>query len=203
MDIQSKKLKWLFFAAGVAPIVAMSVAGGTSAVADENGGPAVRAEVSVKASPAEVWRAWSTSEGAQTFFAPKANIELVVGGPYEIFFNPADERMSTKGMKVREFTPERMISFEWRAPADMANMPGDGTWVVVDLRPESGGTTHVAVRQLGWKSAAEYGLAVKHFSQGWSEALQRLQRRFVQGPIDWPAEAMMWKERQKKQSALS
>jgi uncharacterized protein YndB with AHSA1/START domain len=104
-------------------------------------------------------------------------------------------------MKVRGFTPERMISFEWRAPADMANMPGDGTRVVVELRPESGGTTHVTLRQLGWKGIADYDLAVKHYSQRWSEALQRLQRRFAQGPIDWPAEAMMWQERQKKLSA--
>ena len=27
-------------------------------------------------------------------------LDKSVGGPYEIFFNPADERMSTKGRKV-------------------------------------------------------------------------------------------------------
>lgn len=195
-----KNRKLVFFTWVTASVVAIGIGNVASAASDEASGHALRAEVSVSASPAEVWRAWSTSEGAQTFFAPKANIELAVGGLYEIFFNPADERLSTKGMKVVGFTPERMISFGWRAPADMANMPGDGTWVIVELQPESGGTTHVTVRQVGWQSAADYDLAVKHYSRGWAEALQRLQRRFAQGPIDWPAEAMLWQERQKNEA---
>lgn len=201
MNSNTSKMKSLLLVCGMAPIVTLGLAGGASAAADEPGGSALRIEAAVEASSAEVWRAWSTSEGAQTFFAPKANIELVVGGPYEIFFNPVDERMSTKGMKVLGFIPERMISFGWKAPADMADMPGDGTWVVVELQPETAGTTHVTLRHLGWTSTADYELAVKHFSQGWAEALQRLQRRFAQGPIDWPAEAMMWQERQKTQSS--
>jgi uncharacterized protein YndB with AHSA1/START domain len=162
---------------------------------------ALRAEASIKASPAEVWRAWTTSDGAQTFFAPKANIQLDVGGPYEIYFNPANERMSTKGMKVLSFAPEQRISFQWNAPGDVANMPGDGTWVVVELRPEGAGATHVTLSHLGWKSAADLDHAFAHFSQGWAEALQRLNRRFADGPIDWQAEAMMWKERQKSATA--
>jgi hypothetical protein len=60
----------------------------------------VRVEATVAAAVASVWRAWTTSQGAETFFAERANIDLRLGGPYEIFFNPADERMSTKGRKV-------------------------------------------------------------------------------------------------------
>jgi len=41
----------------------------------------VGVEVTVKAAVAEVWRVWTTSEGAEEFFAEKANIRLAIGGP--------------------------------------------------------------------------------------------------------------------------
>jgi hypothetical protein len=44
----------------------------------------LRKEVTVAAAVDDVWTAWTTSEGARTFFAPEANIRLEPGGPYEI-----------------------------------------------------------------------------------------------------------------------
>jgi uncharacterized protein YndB with AHSA1/START domain len=44
-------------------------------------------EVVVKASVESVWHAWTTPEDAVTFFAPKANIRLAVGGPYELYLD--------------------------------------------------------------------------------------------------------------------
>ncbi len=70
----------------------------------------IRQEALVAASVAEAWRAWSTSEGAREFFAPQANIALEVGGPYEIFFDPADETQGTKGLKLLSYAPLEMIS---------------------------------------------------------------------------------------------
>ncbi|HEV7920980.1 MAG TPA: SRPBCC domain-containing protein [Thermoanaerobaculia bacterium] len=45
----------------------------------------IEREVAVHASRAEVWKAWTTVEGAR-FFAPAADIELRPGGAYEIYF---------------------------------------------------------------------------------------------------------------------
>jgi uncharacterized protein YndB with AHSA1/START domain len=78
----------------------------------------IHAEVVVNAPQSEVWLAWATDEGARTFLAPKTNIDTRIGGPYEIFFNPADDRMSTKGMKVLSYVPGEMLSFEWCLPKD-------------------------------------------------------------------------------------
>lgn len=58
-------------------------------------------DVAINAPIASVWSAWTTSQGAQTFFAENANIDLRIGGPYEIFFNSADDRMSTKELAQR------------------------------------------------------------------------------------------------------
>ena len=49
---------------------------------------AIETEVIVPASLAEVWDGWTTAQGVATFLGPRARIELAVGGPYEIYFDP-------------------------------------------------------------------------------------------------------------------
>ena len=75
----------------------------------------VRVVGTLKAPVSEVWRVFTTSRGAEEFFAEKANIRLAIGGPYEIQFDPKNEQSGTKGLKVLSYAPEEMISFEWNA----------------------------------------------------------------------------------------
>jgi uncharacterized protein YndB with AHSA1/START domain len=159
-------------------------------------GPArwVRADATVKAPVAEVWRVWTTSEGAEEFFAEKANIRLAIGGPYEIQFDPKDERSGTKGLKILSYAPEEMISFQWNAPPEMPEVRNGGTWVVVQMRPEGTDRTRVTVTHYGWKDGAEWDRAFVHFTRGWGGLMTRLERRFTDGPIDWNKERMMYQE---------
>lgn len=140
-----------------------------------NDNEAVRAETTVNAPLESVWSAWTTSEGAETFFARTANIELRLGGSYEIFFNPADLRMSTKGRRVLSYEPKRMVCFEWN-PLDADH-------------------ARVTITQLGMKSGPVWDRATRHIERGWSELARRLKGRFDTGPIDWSSQMMMWKER--------
>jgi uncharacterized protein YndB with AHSA1/START domain len=176
------------------PALMISVSYGASAnsvgaSARATTGPAreVRVETTIKAPVAEVWRAWTTSAGAQEFFAPKTNIRLAIGGPYEIYFDPKDESKGTKGLKILSYAPEEMISFQWNAPPDMPEVRDGGTWVVVQMRPE-GTQTHVTITHLGWKDGAEWDRAYQHFTRGWSDLMGRLEFRFANGPIDWSKE---------------
>src|ERR1700756_5794764 len=91
---------------------------------------AVRVEATVDAPVSEVWRLWTTSQGAEEFFAQQANIELAIGGPYEIQFDPKDETSGTKGLKILSYMPEEMISFQWNAPTEYPEVRKGGTWVV-------------------------------------------------------------------------
>jgi uncharacterized protein YndB with AHSA1/START domain len=143
---------------------------------------------------AEVWRVWTTSEGAEEFFAEKANIRLAIGGPYEIQFDPKDERSGTKGLKILSYAPEEMISFQWNAPPEMPEVRNGGTWVVVQMRPEGTDRTRVTVTHYGWKDGAEWDRAFAHFTRGWGGLMKRLERRFTDGPIDWNKERMMYQE---------
>ncbi|HUL33842.1 MAG TPA: SRPBCC domain-containing protein [Candidatus Eisenbacteria bacterium] len=163
-------------------------------VAETSARRAVRVEGTIHAPVREVWRVWTTSEGAEEFFAQKANIELRIGGPYEIQFDPKDERSGTKGLKILSYAPEEMISFQWNAPPEMPEVRNGGTWVVVEMRPEGTDRTHVTVTHLGWKQGLEWDQAYVHFQQGWSELMQRLERRFTDGPIDWNKEPMMYQQ---------
>ena len=145
----------------------------------------VRAEATVHAPVSEVWRVWTTSQGAQEFFAPKANIKLAIGGPYEIQFDPRDERSGTKGLKILSYLPEEMISFQMNAPAEFPEVRNVTTWVVVQMRPEGPARTHVTLTHLGWRDGREWDQAFAHFVRGWGELMKRLERRFANGPIDW------------------
>jgi uncharacterized protein YndB with AHSA1/START domain len=149
-------------------------------------------EGTINAPLSEVWRVFTTSEGAQEFFAQKANIKLVIGGPYEIQFDPADERSGTKGLKVLSYAPEEMISFQWNAPPEFPEVRDGGTWVVVAMHPADAYRTCVTVTHLGWKDGPEWHEAYLHFQQGWDELMSRLQKRFTEGPIDWSKQHMMY-----------
>src|SRR5262245_60457765 len=45
----------------------------------------LRKEVVVEAPVECVWRAWTTTEGIASFFAPNSRIEMQLGGAYELY----------------------------------------------------------------------------------------------------------------------
>lgn len=94
-------------------------AAGASGCAPGQSERALRLERIVNAPSSAVWEAWTTAGGLKSFLAPQANIERKIGGAFEVFFNPADERMSTKGCKLLSYLPEEMISFQWSLPGDV------------------------------------------------------------------------------------
>ncbi len=62
----------------------------------------VRKQTVVSISPETAWKTWTTIDGVTSFFAPKANIDPNVGGPYELFFDLKAPRgfQGTEGCKV-------------------------------------------------------------------------------------------------------
>jgi uncharacterized protein YndB with AHSA1/START domain len=158
---------------------------------------ALRIETTVNAPVDAVWDLWTTTTGAQTFLAPKANIALEIGGPYEIYFNPADERMTTKGCKLLTYLPRKMLSFEWILPGDMfPDLRHTPTRVIVELHPVAQERTQLTITQLGWGSGPEWDRAYTHMEAGWNMATTLLNQRIAQGAIDWDRQYMMWKQRE-------
>jgi uncharacterized protein YndB with AHSA1/START domain len=151
---------------------------------------ALRAELDVHAPVAEVWKAWTTCAGAQSFFAPACRIEPRVDGAYEVYFlpgAPAGERGS-EGMRILAFEPMRRLAFTWSAPPTLPAIRAQRNMVVVELEPVDATRTRVRFSHIGWGAGPEWDRAYDYFDHAWNAVvLPRLKYRFEHGPIDWSA----------------
>jgi uncharacterized protein YndB with AHSA1/START domain len=57
---------------------------GANRFASDPSDKVLRKEIIVPASLEDVWHAWTTNDGAQTFFSSQTNIQFYLGGPFEI-----------------------------------------------------------------------------------------------------------------------
>ena len=153
----------------------------------QNAERVITAGIDVPSPPADVWRAWTTKEGAERFFAPRCNIDLKPGGAYEMLFDLEAERgkQGGEGMVVLAVQPQRMLAFTWNAPPSLPEVRGQRTHVVVRFFPDEG-RTRVTLFHDGWGSGGEWDKAFEYFQKAWKDVvLPRLKYRFEQGPIDW------------------
>lgn len=145
-------------------------------------------EVQISAPVSEVWKAWTTEQGAKSFFAPACQIELQVGGAYEMYFDPeasAGER-GGEGLTILAIQEERMLSFTWNAPPTLPKVRGQLTHVTLRFQELEEGLTALSLFHDGWGDGGEWDQAFDYFTRAWGEVvLPRLEYRFEHGPIDW------------------
>ena len=148
---------------------------------------AIDADVVVQAPVAEVWKAWTTTAGVKTFFAPDANVELRVDGPFEIYFNPMAKpgEKGADGMRILGFQENKLLSFTWNAPPSLPEARKQRTAVIVRLEPVGTSQTMVKIHHVGWGDGGEWDKAFDYFSKAWPRVLLGLQERFQKGPKDW------------------
>jgi uncharacterized protein YndB with AHSA1/START domain len=153
---------------------------------------AIRKEVVVDASLKEVWDAFTTDQGAKTFFAPAAKINLKLGGSYEIYFHP-EHPHGTRGCeeecRIQSIVPMKSLAFTW------GNEPGPGTQVLrdaglttivfLDFEELSAHKTRVRFTNIGWGQGPAWDKAYDFFTQAWDIVMGSLKLRFDKGPIDW------------------
>jgi len=150
----------------------------------------IRVDVTVAATPAQVWPLWTTNEGVRSFFAPGSNIELKVDGLYEIFFAPAAPagQRGADGMRLLVVESNRRLVFTWNAPTALPYVRGQRTVVSVDFTPVGADSTRVTLRHTGWGSGPEWDEAIAYFEPAWNGfVMASFKRRMEHGPIDWKA----------------
>jgi hypothetical protein len=135
-----------------------------------------------------MWKVWTTIEGVTSFFAPKAKIELNVGGAYEMFFEPEAPVgfKGTEGCKILELNPQLHFGFEFVAPPQFPNVRRRKTRV--DLKFESvqkGAMNRVFLEHSGFLGGEEWDAAYAFFDWSWDLVLARFQHRFSVGPVNW------------------
>jgi uncharacterized protein YndB with AHSA1/START domain len=135
----------------------------------------------INAPVADVWKAWTTAEGLESFWAPKAaKIEPVPGGAFELWFgvnNPEGSRGS-EGCLVHSVTPMEQFVFEWNAP------PGNPvrklrTLVYVDFKPLPDNRTEVTLRNFGYGTGEDWTKAKAYFQSAWPAVMGALEKRFA------------------------
>jgi uncharacterized protein YndB with AHSA1/START domain len=140
----------------------------------------------------DVWTAWTTRDGVTAWFAPHADVEPRPGGAYELYFlsdAPLGARGS-EGCVVLAMEPPERFSFSWNFPPHMPSIRNARTRVDVRLEAPAGGAgpTRVTMRQSGWRAGEDWDAGYDYFDRAWGVVLDRLRRRFADGPIDWTVE---------------
>ncbi len=138
----------------------------------------LKKEMTVSASPAQVWNAWTTNEGVKSFFAADANVELRIGGKYEIYFSTDEPKgkRGSEGCKVLSYLPHKMLSFQWSAPPKFPSLRSANaqTTVVLQFEELTTNSTKVTLSQFDWGEGDEWDQCYDYFDRAWSYVLNNL-----------------------------
>jgi len=148
----------------------------------------IQLTITLPAPLAEVWKAWTTEEGARSFFARDCKIVLRPGGAYEMYFDREAPRgeQGGEGMILLAIQPEKMLSFTWNAPPSLPDVRGEMTHVSLYFSPISSQETRLELIQDGWGEGVQWDQAFDYFVSAWGEVvLPRLKYRFEVGPLNW------------------
>lgn len=165
-------------------LLASALVATTGASAQER---AINEKTTVKANVDEVWKAWTTTEGIKSFFAPDAKVELRVDGPFQVYINPYAEA-GMKGaddMRILAFQDKKMLSFTWNAPPSLPEARKQRTIVIVRFISRGEALTDVTLHHVGWGDGGEWDKAHDYFVKSWPNVLKNLKKRFDDGPVDW------------------
>ena len=140
----------------------------------------IQKSVIVNCSLDATWWKWTTHEGLKTFFGENNNIELVPGGPYEIYFSmlaPKGQK-GGEGCTVLSYIPKRMLSFTWNAPPSFPDIrkAEEYTWVVVEFEALSERQTLVKLTHLGWREGKDWDGVYKYFEASWDTVMGWLRK---------------------------
>lgn len=130
--------------------------------------------ITVPAPVADVYKAWTTSEGVHGFLGVRATIELRIGGRYEWLFSedaPAGQAGSEDCL-VLSYLPEKMLSFEWNAPPTLPNSRRQRTVVVILFDEKTPGQTTIDFTQFGFGVGEEWDKTYDYFDKAWGQVLQ-------------------------------
>jgi uncharacterized protein YndB with AHSA1/START domain len=145
-------------------------------------GPGVRSlakEVTVAASPREVWHAWTSSEGIATWWGPpKSNVELRIGGPFEIYFSLDEPEglQGSEGCRILAYVPGELLSFTWNAPPHLL-LRAVNTWVVLTFSEVSAGT-RVRLVHTGFLEGPDWDDYMAYFDGAWAYVLDLLREHW-------------------------
>jgi uncharacterized protein YndB with AHSA1/START domain len=141
---------------------------------------ALKFEVVVPASVDDVWTAFTTKDGMQTWLWRDCAVELRKNGEWTANFGT-----STGGGTITSFVLKREIVIAALAPEKFPTVRKERTTARFSFEAINPKSTRVSLLQTGWKTGAEWDAAYEYLATGNAQLLGTLYTRFVTGPIDW------------------
>ncbi|MCP3996140.1 MAG: SRPBCC domain-containing protein [bacterium] len=129
-------------------------------------------EAVVAASAMDVWLAWTSEQGLGSWWGPpKSNIDLRIGGAFEIHFDleQPEGKQGSEGCRVLSYVPGESLSFTWNAPPHLT-LRSANTWVVLTFGKTSGGTS-VRLVHTGFLDGPDWDEYMAYFDNAWGYVL--------------------------------
>jgi len=148
---------------------------------------AIVKEIVIRAPLRQVWQAWTTEPGLESFFARRARIELQVDGRYELLFmpdNPPGQR-GEEGARLLAIEECQRLAFTWTAPPRWPRIRAMRTVVDLTFSVTGDDATALRLRHSLWGDGPDWDEVYAYFDGAWDIVLKRLDYRFDQGPVDW------------------
>jgi uncharacterized protein YndB with AHSA1/START domain len=142
---------------------------------------ALKFEVLVPARPADVWQAFATSAGLNTWLWRDCTVDLREGGGWIVHY-PGGK---TGGGTIVSFRDGQQMVLHAMAPEQFPEVRSVGTTAVFEFAP-AGDRTRVTLTQTGWKVGKEWDDAYEYLAAGNAQLLDQLYLRFARGPVKWP-----------------
>jgi uncharacterized protein YndB with AHSA1/START domain len=140
-------------------------------------------EAIIDAPVADVWDAFTTNDGAETWMVAQAEIDLRVGGDMRTSYNPKSNLNDefTIVNRIISFEPQRMLSIQnVQAPTGFKHPElFQQTWSVLYFEPLGPKQTHVRIVGLNYGEGADWDVVYGHFKGGNAYVLDKLKQRFA------------------------
>lgn len=140
----------------------------------------------VAAPVGEVWAAFTTGKGQESWMVAHSEVELKVGGRMRTHYDPKGVIGDPKTIEneVICYDPERMLSIRVTKPPEGFPFPNavKGMWTVIYFEALSPRTTRVRFVGLGFGGDEESKKMRAFFDRGNAFTLRKLQERFAPKP---------------------
>lgn len=145
-------------------------------------------ETLVHAPVADVWKAYATKEGQESWMVAHAEVDLRVGGKLRAHYDPKGVigDANTIVNEVMAFEPERMVAIRVVQPPQTFPFKTavQSMWTVVYFTPLGPESTWVRAVSLGIPDDEEGRQMRAFFARGNEWTLQRLAQHFHKQPAD-------------------
>jgi uncharacterized protein YndB with AHSA1/START domain len=156
----------------------------------ETGERYLRQELIVSASLADVWAAFTTEEGLQTWAAPVVEVDLRMGGSFKSNYDPEAEigDPGTISVTFVNYVPLKLLTLQAELgdpfPEEIRQAQ-QRLYNILEFEEVDPERTRIVSWGVGYGKGGSWDEFMSFFIEGNEWSFSMLLKRFRDGPIDW------------------